>query len=223
MTTPRIAVCVASSGHCKTQFAMSLAGLMAYFSARPLAVEGNGQEIAQFCVESSGLAHNQNQLVKHAQAWKATHILWVEDDMQFPPDSLHRLFAWRQPWVGANYAMRAGPPFEYVALGLDKKRVYTGPESSGLEEVLYTGYGVTLMDITIFDKLKKPYFEHKWLGDDVYCTTDAYLAEQVRNAGVRIYVDHDLSKQVGHVGNHVYQCLEVAAWKNAKAEDKDGK
>jgi hypothetical protein len=49
------------------------------------------------------------------------------------------------------------------------------------------------------------------------------LAEKVREAGIPIYVDHDLSKQVGHVGNHVYQCLEVAAWKKAQSEPKDGK
>lgn len=214
MPAPKIAVCVASSGHCKTQFAMSLAALMAYFHSKPLAPEEPDQYIGQFLVESSGLAHNQHQLVLRAKEWKATHILWVEDDMMFPPDSLHQLYARRQRWVGANYPMRAGPPFEFTALGMDKKRVYTGPQSTGLERCLYTGYGVTLMDITIFDEIgPPPWFEMAWVGDNHYATTDAYLAEKVRKAGIPIYVDHDLSQKIGHVGHHVFNCPEVAHWK----------
>lgn len=215
MPAPRIAVCIASSGHCKTQFAVSLAALMAYFPSKLLAPEEPEQFIGQFVVESSGLAHNQHQLVLKAREWGATHILWVEDDMQFPPDALHQLFARRQRWVGANYPMRVGPPFEFTALAMDRNRVFTGPKSTGLERCLYTGYGVTLMDITIFDEIEQPYFEMSWVCDGHYATTDAFLAEKVRAAGIPIYVDHDLSQHIGHVGNHVYNCAEVAHWKES--------
>jgi len=213
--TPKIAVCIASTGHCKTQFAMSLAALMAFFPSRRLAPEYAEQYIGQFLVESSGLAHNQHQLVLKAKEWGSTHILWVEDDMQFPPDALHQLYARRQEWVGANYPMRVGPPFEFTALGLDGKRVFTGPDSTGLERCLYTGYGVTLMDIELFEKVEPPWFEMSWLGEGQYATTDSYLAKKAAEKGIPVFVDHDLSKQVGHVGNHVYHCLEVAHWKEA--------
>lgn len=215
--TPRIAVCIASTGHCKTQFAISLSSLMAYFSAKKLGPEYPDQEIGQFLVESSGLAHNQHQLVLRAKEWGATHIFWVEDDMQFPHDSLHRLFGRRLPWVGANYPMRMGPPFEFTALALNKERVFTGPKSTGVEEVLYTGYGVTLMDMDIFTHVQAPWFEMAWLGEGNYATTDSYLARKVREQGISIYVDHDLSQQVGHVGLHVYNCAEVAHWKEAQS------
>lgn len=218
MTAPRIAVCIASTGHCKTQFAMSLASLMAYFAAKRLSPEIPEQYIAQFLVESSGLTFNQHQLVLRAQEWKATHILWLEDDMQFPPDALHRLFNHRQSWVGANYPMRAGPPFEFTALALDKRRVFTGPESAGLEECLYTGFGVTLMDIDVFSKVPQPWFEMPWLGEGNYGTSDCYLARKVNEAGMRIYVDHDVSKQTGHVGLHIFNCAEVAHWKAANGK-----
>jgi len=193
---------------------------MGYFHSAHLAPECPEQYIGQFLVESSGIAHNQHQLVKYAREWKATHILWLEDDMQFPPDALHQLYARRQRWVGANYPMRAGPPFSFTALGLDGKRVYTGPNSTGLEQCLYTGYGVTLMDIGIFDEIEEPYFEMAWLGEGNYATTDSYLANKVRAANIPIYVDHDLSKQIGHVGTHVYNCAEVAAWMEASVDGK---
>lgn len=218
----RIAVCIASTGHCKTQFAMSLAGLMAYFPSRRLAPEAPEQYIGQFMVESSGITHNQHQLVVRAREWGATHILWVEDDMQFPPDALHCLYGRRQPWVGANYPMRVGPPFEYTALGAGQQRVYTGPESTGLERCYYTGLGCTLMDVALFERIAPPWFETAWLGDGCYATSDAYLAQKVREAGIPIYVDHDLSQRVGHVGHHVYHCAEVAHWKQAQGA-ADGK
>lgn len=216
MTPPRIAVCIASSGHCKTQFACSLGGLMAYFPTRPLMVEHPEQYIGQFLVESSSLSSNQHKLVGMAREWKATHILWVEDDMQFPPDALHALFGWRQQWVGANYPIRSGPPFENTALGLDGARVQTTAQSRGLESVKYTGYGCALMDITLFDRIELPYFEMNWMGDGHYATSDHYLSEKVRAAGIPIYVDHDLSKRIGHAGAHVYNVAEVEAWKAAQ-------
>lgn len=213
ISPPRVAVCVASSGHCKTQFALSLTGLLSHFPSKPLIPEQPEQYITALLVESSSLAYNQNQLVSRAREWKATHILWVEDDMSFPPDALHQLFSRRQQWVGANYPMRSGPPFEYTALGLDGARVYTGPESTGLEEALYTGYGVTLMDIAIFDKISMPYFEMPWVSGNEYATSDSYLAKKVRDAGIPIFVDHDLSQKIGHIGHHTFNCAETAAWK----------
>lgn len=193
---------------------------MAFFPSQRLAVEEPEQYIGQFLVESSGLAHNQNQLVIHAKKWNATHILWVEDDMMFPPDALHVLFSRRQRWVGANYPIRFGPPFENTALAMDKTRCITWDKSSGLERVLYTGYGCTLMDIALFNEIEPPWFELAWLGEGNYATTDAYFAEKVRKLGVPIYVDHDLSKRMGHVGNHVYNCAEVAAWKLAQEKEQ---
>lgn len=222
MTPAKIAVCVASSGHCKTQFAMSLAALMAYFPSRPLMPEQPEQYIGQMLVESSSLAYNQNQLVIKAREWGASHILWVEDDMQFPPDALHCLFARRQLWVGANYPVRSGPPFTNTALALDKSRVVTYANSSGLESVLYTGYGCTLMDVQLFDRVPQPWFEMSWLGDNQYATTDWYFSEKVRATGIPIYVDHDLSKRIGHAGAHVYNCAEVEAWLAAQKEQKHG-
>lgn len=212
MTPARIAVCVASSGHCKTQFAMSLSALMAYFSSRPLMAEQPEQYIGQFLVESSSLASNQHKLVLAAREWKATHILWVEDDMQFPPDALHCLYGWRQQWVGANYPIRSGPPFSNTALSLDRQRLRTRADSRGLESVMYTGFGVTLMDIGLFDKIELPYFEMSYMSDGHYATTDYYLSEKVRAAGIPIYVDHDLSRRIGHAGAHVYNVAEVEAW-----------
>lgn len=209
---PRVAVCVASSGQCKSQFATSLSALQGYFYQKPLMPEKPNQELRVFLVESSSLAFNQHMLVEEARKWNATHILWVEDDMLFPQDALHQLFSRRKQWVGANYAMRVGPPYEFVALNLEGDRCFTGPDSTGLEEVLYTGYGVTLMDISIFDKIEIPYFETPWVGT-TYATTDAYLAQKVRNAGIPIYVDHDLSQRVGHVGGKTYNTQEVAAWR----------
>jgi hypothetical protein len=69
------------------------------------------------------------------------------------------------------------------------------------------------MDISIFDKIELPYFETPWIPSGTYATTDAYLAEKVRNAGIPIYVDHDLSQKIGHVGGKVYSTQEVAAWR----------
>ena len=69
---------------------------------------------------------------------------------------------------------------------------------------------------TLFDEIEPPWFEMSWIGNGHYCTTDAYFAQKVRERGVPIYVDHNLSKRIEHVGHHAYHCAEVAAWKRAQ-------
>ena len=88
-----------------------------------------------------------------------------------------------------------------------------------MEQVAYTGYGVTLMDISIFNQVEVPWFELAWLGDGNYATTDAYLAEKVRKAGIPIYCDHDLSKEIGHVGHHVFTVGETEAWNDWRKQN----
>jgi hypothetical protein len=150
--------------------------------------------------------------VEEALSKHCTHLLFLEDDMLFPADAFHQLHAWGVDWVGANYPVRKGPPFEWIATDLLGKRVFTGPNSRGLEPVLYTGFGVTLFTAEFFQKLEKPWFETPLLEEHVYATTDAMLGKKAQTLNIPVYVDHTLSQKVGHMGNWTYTNQETAAW-----------
>jgi hypothetical protein len=223
----RIYIGVASSGHCRTAFAVHLAQLVSYFQSEALAPEVTKQQLTVDCVMSSGIAHNYHQLVLRAREWGATHMLTLEDDMGFSPHVLHMLYRRHQLWVGANYPARSLDPYWFTSLKASKDgRVYTGPKSTGLERAHYTGFGVTLFDMELFNKLEQPWFLMAWLGDGNYATQDAWLGEQAAKAGVPVYVDHDVSKLVHHIGDHNFRWEECVAYLDAKAKREavtDGK
>ena len=148
---------------------------------------------------SSNLPHARTWLAQNARDENhATHILWVDSDMRFPSDSLHRLLAHGEKIVGCNYTRRAAP-YTPSALDLDEKIVYTRDDSTGLEAVGILGFGLLLTDVSVFDGLPHPWFAQ--LDATGLCTEDVVWCKKVRAAGNTIWLDHKLSKEVGHIGS----------------------
>ena len=157
-------------------------------------------------VETVGFQRYSSSNLPHTRAWlaqdardrfQATHILWIDSDMKFPRDALHRLLARNEAIVGCNYTRRA-PPYTPSTSDLDEKPVYTREDSEGLEAVGIIGFGVLLTHVAVFDSLSQPWFTQY---DNGYCTEDVPWARKVREAGHTIWVDHDLSKEVAHIGS----------------------
>jgi hypothetical protein len=83
--------------------------------------------------------------------------------------------------------------------------VYSDPDSTGIEQVWRLGCGVMLIDLTIISQLRKPYFAVEWHeGMNDFIGEDWFFCQRLEEKAIPIYVDHDLSKQVGHVGSMTY-------------------
>lgn len=209
---PRIFIGIASTGFNTDTFTLCLAKLCCYFPCERLSPECDSQELTVEGIQSSGIAHNYNQIVLLAKKWKATHLLTLETDMGFASNVPHILYKKHQLWVGANYPMKCSDPCSFTALALNnKERVITHQNSNGLEACTYTGMGVTLFDMQLFEKVEQPWFEMKWLGNDHYATQDAFLAQRCLDSksGIISYVDHDCSKLVWHQGPKNYTWKDV--------------
>lgn len=127
----------------------------------------------------------------------ATHVLWVDSDMAFPNDALHRLLAHNLEVVGVNYPRRA-PPYISSASDLDRKPF--SPAQVGLAQASVIGFGLLLMRTTVFDdEYEMPLFAHH--DEHGYCTEDVTFCNKVRARGHAIWVDADLSREVRHVGS----------------------
>ena len=165
----------------------------------------------RFVQERGTILQNQRAvLAREALASGATHIMWFDADMTFPPDAILRLLDRRKPLVGANYSTRRAP-YEPTAKSLDTKSfVYTDHLSSGLEPAVAMGFGCMLTETSVFTALSEPWFDitagydepdgrrHHSMGEDYWF---CYLAGA--ELGIHPWVDHDLSKLVGHVGEKV--------------------
>jgi hypothetical protein len=168
-------------------------------------------EVDYDTVFATYIHEGRNSLVKHAQSVNATHILWVDTDMLFPTDTFYRLIMHDVDFVGVNYSTRR-MPFRYTAGKWNEKdsafdQVITSPTSTGLEKVDTLGFGICLMSMNIFDKLEKPWFDYKYDHKlDIHMGEDYLFCKNVREF-TDIYLDHDLSKMVKHVGTYPYHYL----------------
>lgn len=133
---------------------------------------------------------------------RATHLLWLDTDMAFPPETALRLALHDQAVVACNCVMR-DPRLIWTAKR-DGRRIETRPESTGLEAVDEVGLAVLLMRIDIVATLPQPWFWHGWNGaSDI--GEDIMFCRSLRAAGHTIYIDHDLSKEIGHIGQHTFR------------------
>ncbi len=152
---------------------------------------------------SSMLVQNRNNLVKAAIKDGATHMLFLDADMVFPPDTAQWLMQHDKPVVLANYVNRS-VPCRPISKDFNKKRVATTMESTGLEQVWFGGFGVCLIDLSVFDRIEWPWFDMCWMEDGGLVGEDVYFFNKLREKDIPVYVDHDLSKHVNHIGSFEY-------------------
>lgn len=153
--------------------------------------------------ESSMLVANRHNAVKVALKHGASHLLFVDSDMRFPPWALRRLLSHDLPIVAANCTRRAFP-VTGTALDMDGKDVDSNGRT-GLEKVRQVGAAFMLIRRDVLEKLKPPLFLMEWVPEmDGYCGEDIYFSQLVQAAGFDMWVDHDLSRHIGHIGSFTY-------------------
>lgn len=224
----RLAICVPVYGDTKSKFTLSLANALVHFmQCRMVDHEGNDlpREVEMFMVSCSMLTESRHRLVGEALAWGATHLLWLDADHVFPADTIPRLLSHGVDVVGANYPRRASPTAP-TACRIDrneddedvKNLVYSTMEKAQdgiLEECAHLGFGVCLMNMRVLDLLQvhaeetgdgnfMPLFEMKATeGKAGMIGEDVFFFRKVREAGGRVFCDHSLSWEVGHIGEQI--------------------
>lgn len=201
MESINIVVATPSSGQTRFIYALSLARLVAYYAQVRLLPEVKTQQMDFLGLEGSGISSNREWLVREAlKKEDVTHILFIDDDMGFNMDTLHKLVQKRQPIVGCNYRIRV-PPGNFTAVSLKGERVETNKEKSGLEEVFYCGFGFCLIERKVFEAIEEPRFMIKYFNNEQYYSTeDSPFFEKAREKGFPCYIDHDASKLILHQG-----------------------
>lgn len=200
----RIAVLTPACDLCHTDFHQSMVEMMmATVLAAPEGIEG----IASQTYGSSLIPFSRKILAEYAIKNGMTHMLWIDSDMKFPADTIMRLARHDKPIVGIN-AMSRRPPFRCTAQSSPGQPLVTRPDSTGLEKVERMGFGLVWIATEVFRQIDEPWFATQWLPDrGVYQGEDYYFFEKARAAGYECFVDHDLSKLVGHVGTFRYNPL----------------
>jgi hypothetical protein len=196
----RVAVCMP----CRDQVDVGFAHDLTRMVGSTVGTYGN-IEIQTLFDRGTVISSQRNNLVKAARKYGAQFLLWLDTDMRFPADTLIRLLRHEKPIVGANYPTRRLPvttvTFADPKLVDPKDRVYTFPESTGLEPVGATGMGCLLVQASVYDDLVEPWHNFRW--DEAakeFSGEDIWFCRLARAKGYEVLIDHDLSKQVQHIG-----------------------
>lgn len=199
----KLCVCIPSGFEVKTDFALSLTHLCLHMSRT--AVPGYTQTtLITANKRSSVLPALRESLIEDALRNECTHALFVDSDQCFPPDTVHRLAAHHKPVVGANIALKCLPSQPSARNSYTERKPVYSNGKTGLERVKYLGFGVTLLHLGIFARMQRPWFAFSWAKDVGHIGEDITFFDQLDKLGVPVYVDHDLSLQVGHCGDFMY-------------------
>lgn len=207
----KLAVCVPVHSMVDYGFAYDLAQLMAH-TAATFAVRGGA--IGLVFSEGTYIADNRERIAKGALDAGVTHILWIDADMRFPKDAFFRLLRHDEEMVGINYCTRGVPPVSVAIKATGMELEGTEPSrvvpAAGLEEVDALGLGLCLVRSSAFEKVERPWFNNRfaaehnhWIGEDVdFC-------RRLREAGGRVMLDHDLSRECAHAGRFEYHVEHI--------------
>lgn len=162
----------------------------------------------------STLPRARQELLEDAVLKNCTHALFLDSDQAFPSDTAHRLLAHKKSVVAANIALKTMPSFPTArqrgptAFGIP---VTSDPHKTGLERVWRVGTGVMLIDLAILAGVPKPWFELRWSDKShQFVGEDWYFLNKLEKAGhSEFWIDHDLSKQVGHVGMYMFSHANI--------------
>lgn len=151
---------------------------------------------------------NQNDLVERAKEEKASHIFFVEHDNVFEPDTLGKLLELDKDVVAAPYSGRALPrePLVYMKNELNGEIYQMSYDRWPDKPIKVYGVptGCTLIKMSVFDKISKPYFFYEYTkdGSKIKSSQDIYFSRKVNEAGMQCWIDPRI--WVGHIGNYTY-------------------
>ena len=204
-----VAICTPSSGTVKAAYMTSLLGVVMHYLNNP--VKGREDEdrfIQYYCQVGSHIAQQRQTLIDDALHNDPTHILFWDDDNGCLPDCLNLALARKKPIVLANYRKKVAP-WAFTARRMNGNggavEVPTTADSNGLEEVDFGGFGFCLIETDVLKTLRRPFFLTQWIDyQGLYSTEDYPFFRAIQAQGTKVYMDHDISKRISHVGDFTY-------------------
>lgn len=168
------------------------------FSLIQAALNAKDFEFDFYMEMGAEIASSRNRLVQAARERKATHLLFVDYDMYFPPDAISKLLAHDKDIIGAAYNFRKDPP-QSTAVPVEEPAPTDQPFKCQA-----LGAGLLLIKLSVFEKFPQPWFMFGYTEKgELYYGEDTYFIQRaIKEAGLEAWADPTLN--VRHVGEYLY-------------------
>ncbi len=187
---PRVFIGIGCQSEVKAKTLASVAGVL---------IKSAGK-VTTFSMRQGGdIVSARTWLVREALKHKATHILFVDSDMEFPPDTLEKLLSHDKDIVGVEYYKRK-LPLEPVFEPLDGR-------SETLYKAGFVATGLLLINLSVFTSdlrpLAEPWFNFgRNKAGEVVLGEDVWFCNTARDAGYEVWIDPTI--KVNHIGDYSY-------------------
>jgi len=164
----------------------------------------------------------RNDLVLKAMACDCTHIWMTDTDQVYPQDTLMRLLEHDVDIIAAKVHKRY-PPYDPILFRGTIDNFDSVPDEEWSKdggqtvEVDATGFGSVLINMEVFEKIERPWFNFDLYNFDSPVGEDIGFYLKAREAGFRVFVD--CSIKIGHLVRMVVNEESYFAYK----EVLDGK
>lgn len=186
----KIAIGMACNREIKPKTVESLLGLISYFYT---------DFDFYFVIAEEGytISENRTYCVAQARQNNCDYLFFVDDDMTFPPDTLKRLIGHKKDIIGTVYHSRKLPLTPTV-------ECLTGETiQKELFRVKAVATGVMLINLDIFNKIDKPYFDTETHENGfTLMGEDSWFCRQAERKGIDIWCDPTI--KIKHIGNYLY-------------------
>jgi hypothetical protein len=213
-----IAVCTPARDQVHTNYCYCMVNMVAYHTL-------NTEDAISLKLMQGTIIQNQRaDLCLDAMKEGCTHILFIDSDMTFPQDMVQRLLKHDKEIVAANCARRrmpTGPTAQNYDENGKRIPVYTMPDSTGLEEVGSIGTGIMLIKREVFEGMSEPWFDMPWQTTRGYMGEDVFFCKKAQELGYKVYIDHDVSHEIGHIGS--FEFGHPHTWVVKEEMDKEAK
>lgn len=165
----------------------------------------------------SRIVLNRNGIVQEARRNKSDYILWIDSDTRFPHSGLKRLLAHDKEVVCATTSRRIGENRAPAAYPLDVQALQPFQQ---LVPMKFVGFPFMLTKMSVYDKIQRPYFaepprrmikvfegKEYLAAEEMFYDVmpeDEFFCYQLRQAGIEILCDMQLTMEIGHIGTTVY-------------------
>lgn len=196
-----VGVCIASTGSMSLHTAMDTTLMALYFQDHKIPGV-KSQKLTFHTSVGSMLCQNRHSTTRAALKAGATHLLYLDCDMLFPRNLIHKFLLAEKDVIGANCTTRTEPVLPIAHR--DWKRIYSNGKE-GLEQVELVGLAVMMVRREVYSRISPPLFDMVWIPEkDHYTGEDAYFLAKVQDAGYEVFIDHDVSLKVKHIGEKIY-------------------
>jgi hypothetical protein len=192
----RVAVCIPSGDMIHADFAYALLN-MAFHAAR------QGIQLGTVSQKGSLLPWSRCKLVEEARQMAATHMLFLDSDMLFPPETLVRLLSHKKGVICTDAQTRVHP-YHSVVVDKDGERIKYNKDTPELVELAGGSTAVLLIEMDVFDKLPRPYFQLEHSMEAGFLGEDYFFTNLVRKHGEKFWCDTKLSREIGHIGSRAF-------------------